>query len=207
MMLSTFLSIPDLPIFIEGFIGKPMKLGKEDWKGVRVGIRIDPFTAEHAGDLSSELKAALFARTTGQVKDLIAICRPAFAFHSQRVTVRVDPSLEEPSIVLPDVRIVPRPLIRLTPDGTFLFRAQLEIHEIAAMDLLYLKEAAGEQRFLTFERSEPGFFDAIEAAERRKSKHAAPVRPSRQDDPLPLDDMPPMPRSGGVTDITPRRPS
>lgn len=184
MQMLTFLSMPDIPVYFEKQASKKVKLSGEEYKGNRYGLRIEPFTAAMAADLSPELKTVLFNRTgAGELKRLFSLCRLDMEFKGgYRIEVRPDPTLE-PSVVLTDVKILSTPLLRATAEGRhLLMRFSIEIPVMGKDELHYMNNAVTEQRFLMIEPMQRSLYETHEMAKRKNSKDAVPVRPARHRD-------------------------
>jgi hypothetical protein len=169
----------NLPAYIESLAYRKLKIGREEYKGVKFIVRIEPFTAALAGELGDDVKAMLFKRTDGEPKRTVRSCTLGTKVKAQQVELRPDPTMNSSATLIDcDVDFL---RVRETAEGTQLvLRMVITVPVIGANDLLYLKDAVGEQRFFTFERLQGTLFDEAEAEARRESKDAAPVKKSRR---------------------------
>jgi hypothetical protein len=177
----------NVPCYLQSMSHKTLKIGSEEYKGTEIVFRVDPFTAELAGELS-ETKGVIFRRNTAEVNPNIDAVSFSYAPKPQRIEFRAAPELSRPSIVVAESK-VQKFRVRKPKDGqqwVLVFRATFA--EISGADLLWLKEALFEQRFLSFENAEAGLFDEAEKEAKRNAKEAKPVKPSRETD-VPLGDM------------------
>jgi hypothetical protein len=193
MHISRLFESPNVPAYIQSWGGKNLKIAKEKYKGVKFTLLIEPFTPALASEISDELKAMLFKRSDGEPKRLFKSGSLNIDVKPQTIELRVDPTLK-PSATLIDAKIE---FVRMreSSEGNHLcLTMQVTLPDITAQDLLYLKEAATEQRFFTFDLMQGGLFAEAEAEERRASKDAKPVKKGRV-----KDDEPDLPAGEEVT--------
>lgn len=164
----------NLPCYLERMGHKKLKIGQDEFKGTEIVLRIDPFTPELASELA-ETKGVIFRRNDGEPNPHVDMVSFTYAPKAQRIEFRPDPQLK-PSVVIPEAKVSAF-RVRKPKDGTqWVLRFRIVFAEIAGADLLYLKEALFEQRFLTFENAETGLFDEAEKAAKRDAREAKPVR-------------------------------
>ena len=165
----------NVPIYLERMGHKKIKIGRDQYKGTELVLKIDPFTPALAGELA-ETKGIIFRRNDAEANPHIDAVSFTYLPKPQRIEFRPDPVLAKPSIVIPEAK-VSKFRVRKPSDGTqwvLIFRVVFA--EVGGNDLLYLKEALFEQRFLTFENAAPGLFDEAEAEERKNATTSKPVR-------------------------------
>lgn len=164
----------NVPCFLERMGHKKIKIGKEEYKGTEIVLRVDPFTPALASELA-ETKGIIYRRNDTEPNPNVEAVSFTYTPKPQAVEFRADPLLK-PSVTLPEAK-VSKFRVRRPKDGTqWVLVFKIVFAEIGGNDLLYLKEALFEQRFLSFENASPGLFDEAEQAERREAKEAKPVR-------------------------------
>ncbi len=164
-----------IPMYLERLGHKKLKIGNDEFKGTEMVFRIDPFTSQLATELP-DLKASIFRRTEGgEPNPNVDAVSFTFKPPPQRIEFRPDPEMK-PSIVLIECK-VSKFKVRKPKDGQqWVLTFRVEVAEIGAQDLLWLKEALFEMRYLSFEVAAPGLFDGAEQEARRQSAAAKPVR-------------------------------
>lgn len=161
-----------VPCYIERLAHKKLKLGTDEIKASYLILRIDPFTPSLAAELEDAVKGVIYRRNDAQPNPIVESVTFKHSPKPQRIEFRADPKIT-PSLVLTEAK-VDAFRCRIPKDGTqwvLIFRVTFA--EITGQDLLYLKEALFEQRFLSFENATPGLFDAEEDTERRPTRRAA----------------------------------
>jgi hypothetical protein len=171
----------NIPCYVESFSHRKLKIGHEDYKGVKFTVRIEPFTSALAGELGDDVKTIFFKRTDGEPKRALRSATLGIKVKAQQVELRPDPALQ-PSATLIDCDVDFLRVRESSEGRQLVLRMVITVPVIGANDLLYLKDAVNEQRFFTFERLQGTLFDEAEAEARRESKDAKPAKKGRRSD-------------------------
>lgn len=165
---------PHVPVYVERMGYRWTKVGRDKFKATELVLRIDPFTPELAGELE-HAKSICFRRNDAEVNPHIDAVSFTFRPKLQTIQVFAEPTLK-PSITIAEAKIS-KIKVRKPSDGSqwvLVFRATFA--EVSGQELLYLKEALFEQRFLSFSDSQGGLFAESEEEARKESPAAKPVR-------------------------------
>jgi hypothetical protein len=164
-----------IPVYLDSMGYKQIKAGKDKFKGTKMTLRIDPLTPELAAELS-ETKRMLFRRDTAEANTEIDSVAFTYVPKPQAVEFYPDPAIAKASCTIAECK-VGKFKVRKPKDGSqWVLTFQITFIDVTGDDMLYLKEALFEQRFLTFENAVPGLFDEAEREARKSSRIAKPVR-------------------------------
>src|SRR5205085_8151972 len=157
----------------EGMGYTMVKGNGEPFKATKLKLSV-PLTLELAADIPGA-KRTVFKLNDGTPNDDLESATFRHSSKALTIEIRADQNIR-PSAKLVDAKAkrfrVPRRAHGVPP----VLKFEVIVLEIGANDLLTLKEALFEQRYFSFGRMQGGFLNEAEAAERRESKDAAPVK-------------------------------
>lgn len=171
----------NIPCYIERLGHKLLKIGKEEYKGTEMVLKIDPLTPELAAELEA-VKGICFRRNDAEVNQHIDAVSFTERPRPQVIELRPDPTLAKYSVKIEEAKIS-KITVRKPKDGQqWVLKFRAVFAEVSGADLLYLKEALFEQRYFTFYEAQGGLFEEAEAEERRESRAARPVKANGSSD-------------------------
>lgn len=169
-----FLERQHIPCYLERMGHKQIKIGKDEFKGTELVLKIDPLTPEIAGELEA-VKAICFRRNDADVNPSIDAVSFSQKPKAQVIEIRAEPSLKH-SVKIAEAKIS-KIQVRKPKDGQqWVLKFRATFAEVSGQDLLYLKEALFEQRYFSFFDAQGGLFEEAEAEARRESRAAKPVK-------------------------------
>lgn len=172
-----------VPVHIDSLAYRRLSIGRETYKGIKFTARIEPLSAALAAELGDDVKTALFKRMDGELRRTFTAGTLTLVAKDVEIEIRPDPSMK-PSVTLIDAKIDG---LKVRESGkTIVMTMTVTVPVITANDLLYLKDAVGEQRFMSFASMQAGLFAEADKEARKASKDAKPVKKGRPEEDVDL---------------------
>lgn len=167
-------SVAKVGMFLDSITHGSEKREEEDVKIVTLTLRLPELTSQAASALPEGLKSTLF-RTSGALKPYLGRVEFRFGLPRQLLKLYASPDTGVETIAFDQAKVVST-YTRVDKDSTVAqFVAKLSFGPLSKNELAYIEAWRLNERWITFEEAEPGFFDNDSAPEEDSEEEEPPL--------------------------------